>query len=86
MSEIGIKLTEDCARVSNWMSSNRLKLNPDKTHIMTLGTAERLRILPEPVQVTMDHFLLEEDPQKSELLLGCYIQANLKWNTHIKNL
>ena len=53
---------------------------------MTLGTAERLRILPEPVQVTMDNFLLKEDPQKSELLLGCYIQANLKWNTHIKNL
>ena len=60
VSEIGIKLTSDCARVSNWMSSNRLKLNPDKTHIMTLGTAERLRILQEPVKVTMDQILLEE--------------------------
>ena len=40
VSEIGIKLTEDCARVSNWMSSNRLKLNPDKTHIITLGKTQ----------------------------------------------
>ena len=86
VSEIGIKLTSDCARVSNWMSSNRLKLNPDKTHIMTLGTAERLRILQEPVKVTMDQILLEEDPKKSEILLGCHIQTNLKWHQHIENL
>ena len=86
VSEIGIKLTSDCARVSNWMRSNRLKLNPDKTHIMTLGTSERLRTLREPVRVTMDHFLLEEDPEQSEILLGCHIQTNLKWHNHIKNL
>ena len=84
--EIGNKLTADCKKVSEWMRSNKLKLNPDKTHIMTLGTAERLRILPETIQVTMDNIILEEDLQKSELLLGCQIEANLKWKKQIQSL
>ena len=84
--EIGNKLTADCKKVSEWMRCNKLKLNPDKTHIMTLGTAERLRILPETIQVTMDNILLEEDLQKSELLLGCQIEANLKWKKQIQSL
>ena len=53
---------------------------------MTLGTAERLRILQEPVKVTINQILLEEDPKESEMLLGCHIQTNLKWDHHIKNL
>ena len=28
--EIGIKLISDCSKVSDWMRSNKLKLNPDK--------------------------------------------------------
>ena len=83
VSEIGVKLTADCAKVSDWMRCNKLKLNPDKTHLLTLGTAERLRILPESVQVTMDNIVLEENIEKSELLLGCQIKANLKWDLHI---
>ena len=53
---------------------------------MTLGTAEKLRNLPETVQVTMDNILLVEDSQKPEVLLGCHIQANLKWQAQIENL
>ena len=86
VAEIGIKLSEDCTKVSEWMRSNKLKLNPDKTHIMTIGTAERLRTLHEPVQVTMDNVILKEDKDKTELLLGCHIQANLKWHTQISAL
>ena len=54
VEEIGQKLTEDCEKVSNWMRSNKLKLNPGKTHVMTLGTSQRLRLLEQPVQVRMD--------------------------------
>ena len=86
VSEIGKKLSSDCSKVSDWMRSNKLKLNPDKTHIMTIGTSERLRILPNTVQVTMDNIILEEDVQKSELLLGCQIQSNLKWSKQIKTV
>ena len=40
--EIGEKLTENCKSVSSWMRANKLKLNPEKTHILTIGTLERL--------------------------------------------
>ena len=86
VDEIGNKLTSDCKKISDWMKSNLLKLNPDKTHVMTLGTAERLRTLTSKVKVTMDDVQLEESPQQAELLLGCHIQANLKWNTQVEML
>ena len=54
VEEIGEKLTEDCRRVSDWMRCNKLKLNPDKTHILTVGTEQKLRTLSQTVQVTMD--------------------------------
>ena len=60
VDEIGNKLTSDCKKISDWMKSNLLKLNPDKTHVMTLGTtAERLRTLTSKVKVTMDDVQLE---------------------------
>ena len=84
--EIGEKLTLDCEKVSNWMRENKLKLNPDKTHILTMGTQQRLVKLTDTVQVTMDNVVLEEDPTKFELLLGCQIQANLKWHQQVSSL
>ena len=63
-----------------------LKLNPDKTHILTVGTQERLRNLPKTVEVVMDNVILEEDPSKGELLLGCRIQSNLKWQSQVTDL
>ena len=78
VEEIGQSLTRDCTLVSEWMRSNRLKLNPSKTHLLTVGTGERLRITDD-LQVTMDNIRLKQDKDKCELLLGCQIQANLKW-------
>ena len=68
------------------MLSNKLKLNAEKTHLITVGTHERLRTLARHPQVQMDGVQLEEDLGKSELLLGCFIQANLKWQAQIQNL
>ena len=86
VEEIGVILSKDCQKISKWMRSNRLKLNPEKTHILTIGTAERLRKLPQLVQVTMDNVILQEDSGKSEFLLGCHIQGNLKWESQVKVL
>ena len=86
VTEIGDKLTSDCEKVSHWMRANKLKLNTDKTHILTMGTQERLRNLPERVKVTMDNMILEEDPSQCELLLGCQIEANLKWRQQVSRL
>ena len=84
VEEISCKLTDDCSKVSEWMRSNKLKLNPDKTHLITLGTQERLRKLSQKVVVKMDDIALNEDEGNTELLLGCHIQANLKWRKQVQ--
>ena len=83
VAEIGNLLTEDCSRVSQWMRRNKLKLNPEKTHLMTIGTQERLKNSGDGIQVTMDNVILKEDDDKCEFLLGCKIQNNLKWHKHV---
>ena len=84
--EIGAKMTENCELVSDWMVMNKLKLNADKTHLMTVGTTERLRLLENKVSVVMDGFTLEESPEKVETLLGLQIEPGLKWQKQVEEL
>ena len=37
VEEIGRKLTRNCAAVTKWILDNKLKLNTDKTDLMTVG-------------------------------------------------
>ena len=53
VAEISEILTENCRKVSDWMIRNRFKLDADKTHLLTVGTAERLRIT-DTLNVHMD--------------------------------
>ena len=76
----------NCAAVTNWMEENRLKLNADKTHILTLGTDQRLSLPGNKVTVTMDGIVLEESEEQYETLLGCCIEPNLKWKVQILEL
>ena len=55
-----------CCKGSLW---NKLKLNADKTHLIT------------PVRVEM--IILEENLDKSEDFLGISIEYNLKWHKTI---
>ena len=84
--EIGSELTGEASKVTQWMLENKLKLNADKTHLLTVGTQERLRLLPQLPRVVMDEVVIEEGLEKSELLLGCTIQSNLKWHCQVENL
>ena len=84
--EIGGKLTQNCELVSEWMLGNKLKLNADKTHLMTVGTSERLRTLDDKVNVVMDGFTLVESKDKVEILLGCQIEPGLKWHKQVDEL
>ena len=86
VTEVNVKLTSDCNNVKKWMEQNQLKLNPDKTHVMTLGTQRRLDLLDSRVSFDMDGVNLQESPDGYELLLGCFIQSNLKWKKHITEL
>ena len=86
VAEVSAVLEENCELVSNWMGENMLQLNADKTHILTLGTRERLAIPGNSVEVTMDGIKLKEAAEHSEALLGVVVDANLKWHGQISTL
>ena len=81
-----MRLTESCEKVTVWMRSNQLKLNASKTHILTIGTAQKLKTLQRPMRLVMDGVELTEDPLQQECLLGCYVSRNLKWHKQIEQL
>ena len=83
IEEIEVRLNQDCLNISQWMRSNKMKLNPEKTHLLTLGTQRKLASLSRPLQIVIDGVPLKEDNSKTELLLGCMVEGNLKWNRHI---
>ena len=86
VEEIGISLTEGCRVVNEWMQGNKLKLNAEKTHIMTVGTSVRLRNQDSVVNVKMDGVDLKENDHHSEKLLGVHIQCDLKWHMQVNEL
>ena len=86
VENVSIDLETNCLEVTKWMRSNMLKLNADKTHILTVASGERLQRLQSRLHITMDNSNLQEGSDKKELLLGCTFQANLKWHSHITQL
>ena len=69
---------------SEWASESYMKLNPEKTHLLLMGTHRRLSTVNQPVQVLMDDTPLIES--KSEQLLGCMVEGNFKWSKHVSSL
>ena len=68
------------------MKENKLKLNADKTHLITVGTSQRVAGLTHTAKVEMDGIHLEENNERSEALLGVSVQFNVKWNKTIEDL
>ena len=86
ITDISDALTDNCEKVVDWMCSNQFKLNADKTHLLTVGTEQRLKNLETKVDVTMNGIRLVESEEKAELLLGCHLQSSLKWHIQIEEL
>ena len=86
VKEIEDVLTRNCVEVQNWMNQNRLKLNAEKTHLLTLGTSNRLATLRDEMVIEMCGQRIIQSPDKNEKLLGVFIQSNLKWRYHLDQL
>ena len=86
VDEISDKLQSNCESVKLWMEKNKQKLNPEKTHIILLGTDQRLNISQDKLQVQIGGVKLKSSEVQYESLLGCWIQSNLKWGKHITEL
>ena len=80
------RLTRNCDHVSVWMRQNRLKLNTDKTHFLTIGTSNKIGALTSQINVKIDGQNIEENDEKCEKLLGINIQSNLKRGAHLNKL
>ena len=67
------------------MTDNRLKLNPDKSHLLVFCSSQaRARTqCADLVKIETDDETIK--PSKSEKLLGCRIQDDFKWTEHLRD-
>ena len=75
-------LTSKYDLLEQWMNSNLLVINPDKTHLMVMGT-KKTAVMRK--QVTMKAGPYTIKPTETEKLLGGTIHQSLKWNQHIRD-
>ena len=75
-------LTQKYNLLADWMNNNKLVINPDKTHLLVLGSSGRAG-LRQQVSLVADNHVIK--PTESEKLLGGQIHQSLKWNQHIRD-
>ena len=79
------KLTTKYKVIADFMVSNRLKLNDDKTHLMVMTTSKARRKMDPSnlVSITTPTEIIL--PSTCEKLLGCYIHQDMKWSEHLQD-
>ena len=75
--------------MADFLVSNRLKLNDDKTHLMVMSTSQarairkgtmkdsRLVVIRTPTELI--------EPSETEKLLGCWLHQDMKFIEHLEN-
>ena len=77
------KLNDKYKALANYMNSNRLKLNDDKTHLLIMTTGQKQKLLN--IQVKIRTSAEDIKPIRTEKLLGVNVQNYLKWSEYIQN-
>ena len=77
------KLNEKYTALANYMNSNRLKLNDDKTHLLIMTTSQKQKLMNIEMKITTSAESIK--PIRTEKLLGVNIQDDLKWSEYIEN-
>ena len=75
------KMNSKYSEMSAYMANSRLKLNDEKTHLLLMGTRQRLNSLQSTISIQTSG-----EPVKSvnsEKLLGVKIQEDLKWGKYL---
>ena len=73
-------LTTKYNALEEWMKNNNLVINPDKTHLMVLGTKKSAELRKQVSMMAGEHCI---KPTETEKLLGGQIHQTLKWNHHL---
>ena len=68
--------------LEEWISGNKLVINPDKTHLMVMGPK---RFNNKRTQVCIQAGTFTITPTETETLLGGHLHQSLQWNHHIRD-
>ena len=75
-------LTNKYNKLEDWMNANKLVINPDKTHLMVMGSkkdaAKRKRVYMMAGVFTIK-------PTETENLLGGQLHQSLDWKFHVRD-
>ena len=75
-------LTRKFEMLQLWMNANRLVLNPDKTHLIVMGSRRHRHARKEVSLVASGHVI---KPSVTEKLLSGQLHESLTWNHHIRD-
>jgi hypothetical protein len=70
-------------KIDLWMSRNRLKLNPDKTQVIWIGTRQQLAGV-NIRQLTLSHTVINFSPIAADL--GVIVDSRLNMATHVSSV
>ena len=81
LEQLRVDLEEDAKHIFQFMRSNRLVVNPEKTKFLLLQNKKKET---PTLSINIDGVLIEESLVEKHL--GVLISNNLKWDEHIHNL
>ena len=73
-------LSSELIPINNWLISNKIKLNADKTHFLAFSYRKNIQISPIPLGSNLIN------QASSTKFLGVHIDENLNFKIHIENI
>jgi hypothetical protein len=84
MSQLSATFTKCMDEIYKWMSSNRLKLNCDKTEVMWIASRNMFRSIPSVPTVAIGDAVIQ--PNSGARNLGVFFDRRLDMKQHITNV
>ena len=82
-SDMGTQLEDRIKNITEWVTSNKLKINQTKTHVLRLITRQRKMWLSEDDNINIVVEGKTISPSLSERLLGGTVCENMTWKEHV---
>ena len=83
LQDIISRLENSLTTLDTWFLANTLKVNPDKTQLIVIGTRQNTRTLPHFTVTFRDRNLQPADTVKN---LGLIFDSNMTWEPHVRQL
>ena len=80
--ELSDKLSQKYAVLADFLTSNKLKVNVDKTHLLLMSTRQKRRFR-DTSTITINTPTAVITPSAVERLLGAQIHQDMHWKEHI---